>query len=139
MSEATKLTSPVGRNFTRRFLVALAWISLGLGVGSAVRFLAIEPEAIGQACLQAGAPWACVFRQGLISLFHFGILGGGAMAAGLYSLWRCYWRRVAPRPAVLRLALVLGGLALALYNAGLGSVAVVLGLLAAMEPGHDPG
>lgn len=138
MNEPTELTPPTDRNFTRRFLVALAWIGLGIGVGHGIRFLAIEPEAIGQACLQAGAPWACALRQGLISLFHFGILGGGAVAAGLYLLGRRYWRHTAPRPTVLRGTLVLGGLALALYNAGLGSVAVVLGLLAAMGSGDDP-
>ena len=117
------------RPFSRRLLGALGWIGAGLTCGLAVRFLAIEPEAIGRACLKAAAPWGCGPRQGLIHLFHFGILGGVGAAAGLYAVFG-RWRR----EEALRVALIAGGLALALYNAGVGAVAVVLGLLAAMEP-----
>ena len=138
MNDPTELIGAPARQFARRLLGGLGWIGLGLGVGFAVRFLAIEPEAIGQACLQAGSPWPCVLRQGLISLFHFGIFGGTAVAAGLYVLARRYRGRADPRPAWVRGSLILGALALALYNAGLGSVAVVLALLAAMGTGHDP-
>jgi hypothetical protein len=135
MRKQSELTPPARWAFARRLLAALAWAGAGLGAGYALRFLAIEPEAIGRACLAESAPWGCGFRQALISLFHFGILGGVAAAAGLYVLWRRHGRRTVPEPAFLRAALIAGGLALALYNAGLGSVAVVLGLLAAMEPG----
>jgi hypothetical protein len=132
MSE-TPDTQPLagGRGFTRSLLGALGWAAIGLAVGWAVRFLAIEPEAVGRACLEAGAAsWGCALRQGLIALFHFGILGGIGAAAGLYAVFGRKWRKPAARTA-----LVAGGLALALYNAGLGAVAAVLGLLAAMEPG----
>ncbi|MCC7016795.1 MAG: hypothetical protein IT564_06290 [Rhodospirillales bacterium] len=124
--------SPAARAFARRLLAALAWAAFGLGAGYALCFLAIEPEAVGRACLSEAAPWGCALRRGLISLFHFGILGGGAAAAGLFAVFGRRWRTILPRTA-----LIAGGLALALYNAGLGSVAVVLGLLAAMAPGDE--
>ena len=117
-------------NFARRLLAALAWIGAGVGVGYAVRFLAIEPEAIGRACLAGSAPWACGLRQGLIFLFHNGILGWLAAAAGLVAVFGRKWREIAPPTA-----LVAGGLALALYNPGLGAVAVGLGLLTASGTG----
>jgi len=130
MFKRLKLTLLAGSDFARRLLAALAWTGAGLGAGYAVRFLAIEPEAIGRACLAGDAPWSCGLRQGLISLFHFGILGGGAAAAGLFAVFGRGWRTVSRRTA-----LIMGGLALALYNPGLGSVAVVSGLLAASESG----
>lgn len=130
MFKRPELMPPAGPNFARHLLAALAWTGAGLGAGYALRFLAIEPEAIGRACLAGDASWNCGFRQGLISLFHFGILGGAAAAAGLVAVIGREGRTVA-----LRIALVAGGLALAIYNAGLGSVAVVLGLLAATEFG----
>lgn len=131
VTEKSESQPPVrGRAFYRRLLGVLGWAGAGLIVGWAVRFFAIEPEAIGRACLETAASWGCGLRQGLIALFHFGILGGVGAAAGLYAVYgRRRWRKVATRAA-----LVAGGLALALYNAGLGAVAVVLGLLGAMEP-----
>ncbi len=118
-----------GRAFYRRLLGVVGWAGAGLALGWAVRFGAIEPEAVGRACREAAAPWGCGLREGLIGLFHFGILGGVGTAAGLYAVFGGRWRKPAARTA-----LVTGGLALALYNAGLGSVAVALGLLAAMAP-----
>jgi hypothetical protein len=131
MPEPPERISPAGWAFARSLLAALAWAAAGLGAGYALRVFAIEPEAIGRACLSEAAPWGCGARRGLISLFHFGILGGAASAAGLVAVFGRRWRT-----ASLRTALIAGGLALALYNAGLGSVAVVLGTLAAMEPGR---
>ena len=133
MAEASD-TQPLagGRALARRLLGALGWAGVGLGVGWAIRFAAIEPEAVGQACLGAAAgTWGCGLRQVLISLFHLGILGGAGTAVGLYALFG----RKACRAAI-RASLVAGGLALALYNAGLGAVAVALGLIASMAPGE---
>ncbi len=142
MPKPSERMPPAAWPFAQRLLAALAWAAFGLGVGYALRFLAIEPEAVGRACLAGAAPWGCGLRRGLISLFHFGILGGGAAAAGLFAVTRSCARGAHDfgrrrRAILLRTALVMGGLALALYNAGLGSVAVVLGLLAAMAPGDE--
>ncbi len=134
MSELSDTQPLAGRGRrARRLLGGLGWTGVGLGVGWAIRFAAIEPEAIGRACLGAAAgTWGCGLRQGLIALFHFGILGGFGAAAGLYALIGQKWRW-----AAIRAALALGGFALALYNVGLGAVAVTLGLLASMAQGED--
>jgi hypothetical protein len=133
MSERSESQSLAGEwGFARRLLGVLGWVGAGMAVGWAVRFLAIEPEAIGRACLEDAAIWGCSLRQGLIALFHLGLIGGAAAAAGVYAL---VGRR--GRPTAARAALVAGGLALALYNVGFGAIAVVLGLLAAMAPAEE--
>lgn len=139
MSELSDTQPLAGRGRrARRLLGGLGWTSVGLGLGWAIRFAAIEPEAIGQACLGAqAASWGCGLRQGLIALFHFGILGGFGVAAALYAVFGRKGPPVAFRRAAIRAALVAGGLALALYNAGLGAVAVTLGLLASMAQDED--
>ena len=119
---------------------ALAWAGAGIGAGCALRFLAIEPEAIGRVCASQGAaldaPFWCAVRQAVILFFHLNVIGGLALAAGAIALVggrRAGWRTLAERIHARPLALVAGGLALVLYNAGLGATAVVLGLLAALD------
>ncbi len=115
---------------------ALALAGAGVGAGAALRFLAVEPEAIGRTCASLDAPSWCVVRQAAIVFIHWNVIGGAAAAAGAFALLasrREGWREMAGRGHARRIALLMGGLALVLYNAGLGSVAVVLGLLAAMD------
>jgi hypothetical protein len=109
---------------------------VGIGAGYAVRFLLVEPETLGQTCAALAAPPWCLPRQAVIWFFHQNVIGLAAVAAGVLALlgprrpgWAPLARRFRARPA----ALVLGGLALVLYNAGLGSVAVVLGIVAAAD------
>lgn len=131
-----RLTAPGGSGFARRLGAALLWVGAGLGAGYALRFLAIEPEVLGRTCASLDAPSWCVPRQAVIAFFHLNVIGGLAASAGLVALlgsrregWRTLAGRIQARPA----ALAAGGLALVLYNAGLGAAAVVFGLLAAMD------
>lgn len=128
---------PVLRGLRLTALVpAFLWAGAGIGAGYALRFLAIEPEAIGRTCASLDAPSWCAVRQATVVFFHLNVIGGVATAAGLVALlgarragWRIWAGRIRARP----LALAAGGLALVLYNAGLGSVAVALGLLATLD------
>lgn len=131
-----RLTAAGAPGFVRRLGAAVLWVGAGLGAGYALRFLAIEPEAIGRTCASLDAPSWCLPRQAVIQFFHLNVIGGLAAAAGLIALLgnrREGWRTLAGRIQARPVALAAGGLALVLYNAGAGAGAVVLGLLAAMD------
>ena len=100
-------------------------VALALGVAAtamALRYLAIEPQAIGIACANPPAPWWCVPRGVLVLGFRHDALGIAAIvlavAAWLFS----------PR-ALAVAALAVGAAGLVLYNAGAASVAAVLAIL----------
>lgn len=131
-----RLTASGAPGFVRRLGAAVLWVGAGLGTGYALRFLVIEPEAIGRACVSLDAPSWCLPRQAVIWSFHLNVIGGLGLAAGLVALLghrRDGWRTLAGRVHARTVALAAGGLALVLYNVGLGAAAVVLGLLAAMD------
>jgi hypothetical protein len=100
-----------------------AWpAALAMLVAAALRFLAVEPEAIAHACQPE--PWSglCAARSALIQLFLGQRIGWLALALALAAL--AFRRR-----AVARLALALAGAGLVLYSPEPASAALVVSAL----------
>lgn len=109
---------------TRHWQLALPWLLLLLvGLGAAwLRFALIESHAIGQQCSASGAPWWCLWRQGLVLGFLLNVYGVAALVVTALAL-------VWPRTWLAWLAAALGVFALALYCFQSGAVALLIGCL----------
>lgn len=117
-------------------LVAVAGVLLGL----LARDYLVEPDAIGAVCTADGAPWWCLPRHWLVMLFHWGLLGGGALALAGLAVVAAMAGLPYRLPAFA--ALAAAGVGLALYNASLSAPAALLaGLLLAgrHQRAHEPG
>jgi hypothetical protein len=104
--------------------VLIASICLALAVVAtalAVRFLVIE-GSMAQACIAAAPPSWCAARNSLVQFFRAEGFGYAALAAGILA------HLFGGRPMAI-VALIVGAAGLVLYNTGLASVAVLLGLL----------
>ena len=104
--------------------VLIAGVCLALAVVAAalaVRFLVIE-GSMAQACISATPPSWCAARNSLVQFFRAEGFGYAALAAGILA------HLFGGRPMAV-VALVVGAAGLVLYNTGLASVAVLLGLL----------
>ena len=97
-------------------------VALALAAALALRFYVVEPRDIGFACQAAVPPWWCDIRRALVLTFQWGGLGGLALALGVLG----FINRA--RGAAIA-ALVLGVLALTLYNPETGAVGFLLGML----------
>ena len=87
----------------------------------AVRFIVIE-GTMAQACIAVSPPSWCAARNSLVQFFRAEGFGYAALAAGVLA------HLFGGRPAAAA-ALIVGAAGLVLYNTGLASVAVLLGLL----------
>jgi len=113
---------------------ALAWAAVlvfGLAVGLWLRYGVIQPEDLGILCGQTDAPAWCTPRQWLIVAQTYFVWGWVAVVSGALAL-------VIPLPPpllrlVLAVAVWFSALALILYNTTLGSVGMVLTLLALLR------
>jgi len=113
---------------------ALAWAAVlvfGLAVGLWLRYGVIQPEDLGILCGQTDAPAWCTPRQWLIVAQTYFVWGWVAVVSGAIAL-------VIPLPPpllrlVLAVAVWFSALALILYNTTLGSVGMVLTLLALLR------
>ncbi|MBF0093628.1 MAG: hypothetical protein HQL33_01700 [Alphaproteobacteria bacterium] len=97
-----------------------------LASAMAIRYLMIEPRDIGAACQVGLGPWWCDLRLVVVAVFQSGLLGGGSLLLGVLALALGGRGRV---PATL--AMVTGAAGLVLYNAGLASAGLLLGLITA--------
>lgn len=107
--------------------LALPWLLL-LGVGfatTAVRFGLIESSAIGQLCSSSHAPWWCGVRTALVLGFLHHVYGVAALIGAVLALTS---RRHA-LAALAALAAALGAVALLLYGAEAGALALLIGSL----------
>jgi len=105
-----------------RALVPWLLIAAAGGVAAAVRFLFIEPAAIGETCEAHAALWWCSLRLVLVQGFYYNIYGWTAVALAIASLAvRRQWLAV--------LAAALGAYAMVLYCVELGSFALLVGIL----------
>lgn len=106
----------------RRILVAIAWTVAATVAAALVRYLAIQPHAIGHLCRAADAPLWCAVRQGVVLAFGFEAFGLAALGCGFVAMVRggAGWSGA---------AMALGGAALVLYNADFGAVGFLLGLV----------
>ena len=115
-------------------IVALGGVALL--AGRWMRYAWVEPEAIAARC-EASAPLWCGLRTALIVLTQWQVLGWLALALCLAgAVCRLTGRSGAPG---LWAAVAVAGLAMALYNATLGAIAIVgaaLLLLIAPRPEH---
>jgi len=93
-----------------------------VGYALYVRYLAIEPAAVGRACEEGLRTWLCNSRSVAIQLFTHNMLGGTALLAALLNLLR-------PSMILLMVALVAAGMGIVLYNVTASAIAVGLLLL----------
>jgi hypothetical protein len=113
---------------------ALSWgmvAACGFALALWLRYGVIQPEAIGILCGQVDAPGWCIPRQWLILWQHYNGWGWVALVSAAIGLFVTL-----PRPLlriVLAIALLFSALALILYNATHGSLALVLTLLALLR------
>lgn len=98
-------------------VTALAVVAAAL----AVRFIVIEGQ-MAQACIAMSPPSWCAARHSLVQFFRAEGFGYAALAAGILA------HLFGGRPMAI-VALIVGAAGLVLYNTGLASVAVLLGLL----------
>jgi len=110
----------------RRAACWIAVLAVGFALAFWLRYGVIQPQEIGIACGQAGAPGWCGPRQWLISAQHYRIWGWVGLAGGLIGLF------IGGRAAIA-IALLFSAMALVLYNATLGAPAMVVALLALLR------
>ena len=103
-------------------VMALAVVAAAL----AVRFVVIE-GSMAQACISTAPPSWCAARNSLVQFFRAEGFGYAALAAGILA------HLFGGRPMAV-VALIVGAAGLVLYNTGLASVAVLLGLLRLVRP-----
>jgi hypothetical protein len=113
---------------------ALGWAivpAIGFALAFSLRYSVIQAEEITLACSQVDAPGWCRPRAWLILWQHHQMWGWVGLASAAIALVVTL-----PRP-LLRIALVVALLfsafALALYNATLGALALVIALLALLR------
>lgn len=103
-------------------IVALAVVAAAL----AVRYIVVEGQ-MAQACIALQPPSWCAARNSLVQFFRAEGFGYAALAAGILA------HLFGGRPAALA-ALIVGAAGLVLYNTGLASIAMLLGLLRLVRP-----
>ena len=116
------------RAFTPWLLIAV----IG-GLAAVVRFLFIEPAAMGETCEAQAALWWCSLRLVLVQGFLHHVYGWAAVAVAIASL-------AVRRPWLAVLAAALGVFAMVLYGVELGSFALLVGVLreARLRAGGSP-
>jgi hypothetical protein len=97
-------------------------VVLALGAALALRFYVVEPRGIGFACQAATPPWWCDVRLVLVLTFQWGVLGGLALVLGVLGFIN------RSRGAAVA-AMVVGVMALTLYNPETGAAGFLLGML----------
>lgn len=123
---------PLSHDWTLRRALGWATVSLvGFALAFGLRYGVIQPKEIGVLCGEVDAPGWCTPRQWLILWQHYNGWGWVAVVSAAIGLLVAL-----PRPLlriVLANALLFSALALALYNATHGAVALVLTLLALLR------
>src|SRR3546814_17947821 len=81
--------------------MVLTWaaVAVVIGIAMALRYLLVEPHAMGHLCDSGDGPWWCYLRLAVILTFNTGGLGFISLAAGLVSLFR--WTSAAALVALL--------------------------------------
>lgn len=106
---------------------ALAGAAIAAASAMALRYYFIEPAAMGQACLASPLPWWCPLRDLVVRAFRSEVFGILALAMAAAAL-------LLPARAWGVLAVFAGVFGLVLYNAGLGAVGLLVGLLRVVRP-----
>jgi len=118
---------------TLRTLTPWLLIAAVGGLAAVVRFLFIEPAAIGETCEAHATLWWCSLRLLVVQGFLHHIYGVAAVAAAVASL-------AVRRRWLAMLAAALGVFAMVLYDVELGSFALLVGVLreARLRAGGSP-
>ena len=118
---------------TLRALTPWLLIAAVGGLAAAVRFLFIEPAAIGETCQAQAALWWCSLRLLLVQGFLYRVYGWAAVATAIACL-------AVRRPWLAVLAAALGVFSMVLYGVELGAFALLVGVLreARLRAGGSP-
>ncbi|MFN3076553.1 MAG: hypothetical protein ABT940_06715 [Alphaproteobacteria bacterium] len=107
----------------RSVAAAVAASGLAVGVALAIRFLLIEPQALGETCQTFPSLWWCRVRLGFVVLF-------GAEAFGIAGLALAVLSFGAGRPRVAKglalVAMMMGAIGLVQYNTSLAAPGLLL-------------
>lgn len=101
----------------------------------ALRYGVIEPREIGAACQVGLGPWWCGLRAAVVVVFQSGLLGGGSLILAVVAL--AAGDRALGRVAAVA-AIMTGAAGLVLYNAGVASAGLLLGLITAARLWKSP-
>jgi hypothetical protein len=125
--------SALGRDAAVLSGIVLCAASYGLGY--AIRYRFVEPEAMGAAC-ERGDPWWCPVRTGFIIFTQWNGFGWLALVLALVALAGVIVR--VRNLAVWSgcVALVTAGLGLILYNTTMAAPAAILALLCLLRAGR---
>jgi len=119
----TDLSVPPQTNWPRRRIVNwLLGAACALGLALVLRYTVIQPHDMGLACGEVPMPWWCPLREALVQVHLHNGWGWAALAAGVAAFF-LRWT------IALKIALGASLMALVLYNADFGAVALVLSLL----------
>lgn len=110
---------------SRPTLTAVILAAVFAGIGYALRYAFVEPEAIGNMCKSAAAAWWCPIRTGFIVATEWNGLGYAATALAVVALVSAPKRAV----PIAFVAMAIGGAALILYNATEAGPGLILALL----------
>lgn len=106
--------------------VAIPLVLAALAGAMAIRYLMVEPAAVGLLCDPGTGPWWCGLRAAVVMLFGSGVLGLLSLAAAVLA-------HLMNRRDLALLALVAGAAGLVLYNADTAAAGFVIGLLRAVR------
>lgn len=118
-----QLAGLVRHPLTLTLLLAAA----AIGLAMLCRYEAIEPRPIGVLCRSVDPAWWCAPREWLLWSVQNQLLGIAGVLAAVVGIG-------GGRLAFGRLAAAFGGLALFLYQAELGALALLLALLRSLRP-----
>lgn len=115
-------------NFKRLLLPAVL-LAVGL-FATWLRFDVVESTTFAHSCQRPGALGACLVRGWVVQGFLLHLPGASALNFyGVAALLATLWALLSSRPGVALLAAALGLLALQLYSAEPGALALLAGLL----------
>jgi hypothetical protein len=98
------------------------------GIGYAIRYQFVEPEAMGAAC-ERGKPWWCPLRTGFIMFTEWNGFGWLALALGLVAIISLARGRNGAARWIALAGLVAAGLGLILYNNTMSVPAAILAMV----------
>lgn len=111
-----------------RPLGGLLACAAAFGIGYAIRYQFVEPEAMGAAC-ERGNPWWCPLRTGFIMFTEWNGFGWLALAMAICAVATLAAGRRGGARWIAFLGLITAGLGMILYNNTMSVPAAILALI----------